>query len=108
MARAARSSKETHKTTSPEWEEHHREFHLALISACDSSILIDFCAELHQRSFRYRNLAEVVEYRDRHELEEHEELQQAVLAHDAGKAVDLLKKHYMVTSQILVESGHFD
>jgi DNA-binding GntR family transcriptional regulator len=108
LARTARSSKETDKTTSPEWEEHHREFHLALISACDSSILIDFCAELHQRSFRYRNLAEVVEYRDRHELEEHEELQQAVLAHDGGKAVDLLKKHYMVTSQILVESGHFD
>jgi hypothetical protein len=31
-----------------------------------------------------------------------------VLAHDADKAVDLLKKHYMITSQILVESGHFD
>ena len=60
LARAARSTDETAKTTSPEWEEHHREFHLALISACNSSILIDFCAELHQRSFRYRNLAEVV------------------------------------------------
>lgn len=108
LARAARSSKETDRSTSPEWEDHHREFHLALISACDSSILVDFCAELQQRSFRYRNLAEVVEYRDRHELEEHEELQQAVLAHDADKAVELLKKHYTITSQILVESGRFD
>lgn len=108
LARAARSNKEADKSTSPEWEEHHREFHLALISACDSSILIDFCSELHQRSFRYRNLAEVVEYRDRHELEEHEELQKAVLAHDADKAVELLRKHYTVTSQILVESGRFD
>jgi len=108
LARAARSTDESTKTTSPEWEEHHREFHLALISACNSSILIDFCAELHQRSFRYRNLAEVVEYRDRHELEEHEELQQAVLNRDADKAVDLLKKHYTVTSEILVDSGRFD
>ena len=108
LARAARSTDPSNKTTSPEWEDHHREFHLALISACNSSILIDFCAELHQRTFRYRNLAEVVEYRDRHELEEHEELQQAVLNRDADKAVDLLKKHYTVTSEILVESGRFD
>ena len=108
LARAARSSDESAKKRSPEWEDHHREFHLALISACNSSILVDFCAELHQRSFRYRNLAEVVEYRDRHELEEHEQLQKAALAHDADKAVELLKKHYTVTSQILVDSGHFD
>jgi DNA-binding GntR family transcriptional regulator len=108
LARAARSADEATRTTSPEWEEHHREFHLALISACNSSILIDFCAELHQRSFRYRNLAEVVKYRDSHELDEHEELQTAVLNRDADKAVELLKKHYTVTSEILVDSGRFD
>lgn len=108
LARAARSTEEAARMTSPEWEEHHREFHLALISACNSAILIGFCKELHQRSFRYRNLAEVVEYRDRHELEEHDELQQAVLSRDADKAVNLLKKHYTVTSEILVASGRFD
>jgi len=108
LARAARSTEEASKYTSPEWEEHHREFHLALISACDSDILIGFCSELHQRSFRYRNLAEVIEYRDRHELEEHRELQDAVLGRDADKAVELLRKHYTVTSEILLASGHFD
>ena len=108
LARAARSTDEAVRTTSPEWEEHHREFHLALISACNSSILVDFCAQLHQRSFRYRNLAEVVKYRDRHELEEHDELQKAVLTRDADKAVEILRKHYTVTSEILVESGRFD
>jgi len=107
LARAARTG-DASQHTSPEWEDHHREFHLALISACDSAILIGFCAELHQRSFRYRNLAEVVEYRDRHELEEHEELQKAVLSRDADQAVELLKKHYTVTSEILIESGRFD
>jgi len=108
LARAARSKEESDQSTSPEWEEHHRQFHLALISACDSKILIGFCAELHQRTFRYRNLAEVVEYRDSHELDEHEELQKAVLNRDADKAIELLKKHYTVTSEILVESGRFD
>jgi GntR family carbon starvation induced transcriptional regulator len=94
--------------TSPEWQQHHRDFHLALISACNSNILMDFCAELGQRSFRYRNLAEVVEYRDRHELEEHRELQQAALNRDADLAVELLHKHFTVTSEILLASGRFD
>jgi DNA-binding GntR family transcriptional regulator len=93
---------------SPEWEQHHRDFHLALISACNSSILMDFCEELGQRSFRYRNLAEVVEYRDRHELEEHRELQQAALSRDVDLAVKLLHKHYTVTSEILLASGRFE
>ena len=69
---------------------------------------MDFCAELAQRSFRYRNLAEVVKYRDRHELDEHRELQDAALERDADRAVDLLKKHYTVTSKILIDSGRFD
>ncbi len=108
LTRAARSDAAEAKYTEPEWENHHRDFHLALISACGSSILMDFCAELHQRSFRYRNLAEVVEYRGRHELEEHRELQQAVLQRDADLAVELLHKHYTVTSDILIASGRFD
>lgn len=108
LTRAARSKEEAAKYTSTEWEEHHREFHQALISACGSNILMDFCAELSKRSFRYRNLAEVVEYRDRHELEEHGELQKAALNRDADLAVDLLKKHYTVTSEILLESGRFE
>jgi len=108
LARAARSNDESARHTSPKWEEHHSEFHIALISACNSTFLIDFCSELGQRSFRYRNLAEVVEYRDRHELEEHEELQKAALNRDADLAVELLKKHYTITSDILLDSGRFE
>ena len=108
LSRAAQSTKAEARHTSPEWEDHHREFHLALISACDSAILIDFCAQLHKRTFRYRNLAEVVAYRDRHELEEHRELQQAVLNRDADLAVELLNKHYTITSEIVIASGRFE
>lgn len=108
LARAAKSADDASFYTSPEWEQHHHEFHLALISACNSDILMDFCAELSKRSFRYRNLAEVVEYRDRHELEEHRELQKAALSRDADLAVELLHKHYTVTSEILLASGRFE
>jgi len=107
LSRAARSEEDI-DSTSPDWEAHHREFHQALISACKSQLLMDFCSELSQRSFRYRNLVEVVEYRDRHELEEHNELQEAALSRNADRAVELLKKHYTVTSEILLASNRFD
>jgi len=108
LSRAAQNVEDPSFYTSPEWEQHHREFHLALISACNSSILMDFCAELSQRSYRYRNLAEVVEYRDRHELDEHRELQQAALGRNADLAVELLHRHYTVTAEILLGSGRFE
>lgn len=110
LTRAATAEKtpdeEQHSTR--EWENHHQEFHIALISACGSDMLLKYCAELHQQSFRYRNLAEVVEYRGMHELDEHRELQEAVLNRDADLAVELLKKHYKITSDILIASGRFD
>lgn len=108
LMRAARSKKTAVDTSSQDWEAHHREYHQALISACNSTILMGFCAELSQRTFRYRNLAEVVEYRDRHELEEHQQLQDAALGRNADLAVELLHKHYTVTSEILLSSGRFE
>lgn len=95
-------------TLSPEWEAHHQQFHAALLSACRSKILMEFCDELAQRSFRYRSIAEVIEYRDRHELDEHRSLRDATIARDAETAVKLLKQHYQVTSNILLDSGRFD
>ena len=108
LMRAARSEETSVDTSSQDWEAHHREYHQALISACNSTILMGFCAELSQRTFRYRNLAEVVEYRDRHELEEHQQLQKAALSRNADLAVELLHKHYTVTSEILLASGRFE
>jgi len=91
-----------------EWAKHHKGFHLALLSACNSRMLLDFCDQLQARTYRYRNLSEVVEYRDRHELEEHSQLHDAGLARDAEKAVELLHQHYTVTLKILSETGRFD
>lgn len=108
LSRSADMKDEASSATSRDWEAHHREFHQALISACNSNILMKFCAELSQASFRYRNLAEVVEYREGHEHDEHQQLQEATLNRDADLAVSLLKKHYTVTAEILVASGRFE
>ncbi len=91
-----------------EWEQAHSDYHIALLSACGSNILLDFCRQLHERTLRYRSLVEVVEYRDVHECGEHRKIQDAVLARDVEKAVKMLHAHYMVTLDIIRSSGVLD
>lgn len=90
---------------SPTWEEHHRQFHLSLLSACGSNILLGYCTDLFEQTLRYRNLAAVVAYRERHELEEHRAIYDAVIRRDADEAVRLLTAHYQVTADIVIASG---
>lgn len=91
-----------------EWEDAHSDYHIALLSACRSEILLDFCRQLHERTLRYRSLAEVVEYRELYECSEHRKIQDAVLARDVEKAVEMLHAHYMVTLDIITSSGVLD
>lgn len=93
---------------SEEQETRHFEFHQALLAACKSDILLGYCAQLHAQTIRYRNLAEVVEYREGHENEEHKQLRDAALARDADKAVELLQAHYNITAKIVIDSGSLE
>jgi DNA-binding GntR family transcriptional regulator len=108
LSRTDKNKSDTSYSTLFEWEEHHREFHLALLSACNSEILLDFCAQLHELTLRYRNLVAVVKYRERHELDEHRLIQDAAIARDADKAVELLISHYQVTLDIVISSGSLE
>lgn len=90
---------------SREQEQRHREFHQALLSACDSDILLGYCSQLHERTLRYRNLSAVVEYREGNESTEHKTIVDAVLDRDADTAVKLLTSHYQITAQIVIASG---
>lgn len=98
----------SHTQRTAEWEQAHSDYHIALLSACRSNILLDFCRQLHERTLRYRSLVEVVEYRDIHECSEHRKIQDAVLARDVEKAVEMLNAHYVVTLDIIKSSGVLD
>ena len=87
------------------WEDLHRAYHLSLLSACNSKILLGYCAQLHEQTLRYRNLAPMNAYRDRHELDEHLAIRDAVLNRDADKAAELLHAHYKITGDIVLASG---
>lgn len=91
--------------TSPELASAHREFHLAMISACGSKILQGYCEQLQERTLRYRNLTEVVAYRERHELEEHRAIYEAAIDRDADKAIELMHAHFKITAEIVLASG---
>ena len=105
LSRAPRPADEESFNTNPAWEAFHRRYHLALISACNSSLLLGYCAQLQEQALRYRNLTAVVAYRERHEHDEHEAIRDAALDRDADLAVKLLIAHFRVTGDIVVSSG---
>lgn len=84
----------------PEWVRRHNEFHEALISACGSRLLIDFCGQLADRSYRYRRIASFE--REDGWLVEHEAILNAALERDAETASEKLVEHYRKTADITI------
>ncbi len=87
-----------------EWERAHRAFHHALIAACPSHYLVDFCMQLYDLAVRYRNIARPAAYPERKISEEHQGIAEATLARDADRAAKLLVEHYQKTGEFLFNS----
>ena len=85
------------------WEKAHREFHAALISACPSSYLLNFCEQLYDLAVRYRNVARLVAYPARKVEDEHNRIAEAALARKSGLATELLVDHYRKTGEFLYQ-----
>ena len=88
--------------SNPEWDRLHREFHLSLISGCQSRFLFKFCEQLHDQTDRYRQVAVSIAPK-RKSKDEHQEIVDLVITRDADKAVDKLLKHYERTQKIILE-----
>lgn len=91
--------------TTPEWEDLHRKFHQALLSACRSRTLIRFCDQLMYQTLQYRNLSGTVKYREGHERDEHRSIAEAALDRDAETAVRNLIVHYRNSQEVVTRSG---
>lgn len=80
------------------WEALHKEFHMALIAGCESSILQRFCSQLYDQNIRYRYLvAKKANYQSRDVSLEHADIVEAALNRDADLAVSRLTDHYRKT-----------
>lgn len=104
--RLARTQRIADDATPPvlnhDWEVLHKEFHMALLANCGSTLLLGFCASMMDQAIRYRNLSANA-HRTRREgaLVEHKQLVDATLAHDVSLACELLGVHYRRTLEIL-------
>jgi DNA-binding GntR family transcriptional regulator len=95
---------EASKTITDEWAAAHAAFHDALISASPSFRLRDLSANLRDHSELYRRWSgPFAAGNKRRDVEgEHRSMMQAVLDHDADRAVHLLADHINLTTSILI------
>tara|TARA_R110000868_G_scaffold53663_11_gene168197 strand:+ start:3925 stop:4680 length:756 start_codon:yes stop_codon:yes gene_type:complete len=101
LSRVPRSQADDHFVANAEWEARHKHFHVTLISACDSSMLLKFCDQLYDQNIRYRQLSGSKAYPSRDVTAEHGAICDAVLARDADLAAELLVSHYVRTGNFL-------
>ncbi len=91
-----------------EWEARNRDFHLALISCCDSPWLMRFYEVLYDQHKRYRNVARIDRSNRRDVHEEHTAICDAALAKDVDALLSANEVHIRrtaeVTGQVLRES----
>ncbi|MBL4666947.1 MAG: GntR family transcriptional regulator [Sneathiella sp.] len=103
LKRAARSVDKNNFVLDTNWEELHKKFHMTLLSACGSSILIKICEQLYDQNKRYRNIAGTNVTPKRDVTGEHDAIIQHVLDKDADKATVELIQHYKKTGELLAQ-----
>ena len=103
LSRMARSISKSAFVANQDWELRHKDFHMALISACGSSILLNFCDQLYDQNIRYRHVAGKVAYPKRNIAKEHQTIMQAALDRDVASAVAGLVEHYQTTGAFLTK-----
>jgi len=84
-----------------EWERHHRAFHMSLLAACGSNLLLRLSKQFYDENSRYRHVSRLNHSTTRDVRGEHEEIAEAVLARETDRAVRLLVEHYTKTGNLL-------
>jgi len=90
---------------SSDWESAHQEFHLALVSACQSRWLLQFRNILAQQTARYRRLIVTIGMGKRNVAQEHSQLLDAILGRDAERACALIAAHFTKTAEIVLSAS---
>lgn len=92
-----------------EWGERHIGFHLSLIKACNSPMMLSTLENIYNQLERYRHiwlngsLDEVTRY---HDHGEHKIIMEAVLARDLPKALQLIREHYQHVIDLAESLSH--
>ena len=84
------------------WESRHRDFHFALIAACQSPWLLHLHGVLTDQFDRYRRLSAKSRLPSAPRWLSHKGIMQAAVARNADKAVKLLDEHIAVATRLIV------
>lgn len=79
------------------WVNAHKVFHMALINACQSERLQQWCSSLFDQAERYRQFSAKHRKTGRKKSSEHKKIMDAVLSREADAAAQLLKDHIAST-----------
>ncbi|MBC7940453.1 MAG: FCD domain-containing protein [Chitinophagaceae bacterium] len=101
LSRVPRSLSSEHFEENPQWEPRHRAFHMALLSRCGSRYLLNFCGQLYDQAYRYRQIAVSAAYGQRRETDEHRAVAEAAIAGRVDDAHRLLVAHYELTARFI-------
>lgn len=82
-----------HPETLEQWERHHREFHLTLISGCRMPLHLGFCRVLLNLNDRYRRTFLQATSGDRNVMAEHSDIAAATVSRDIDYACTRLREH---------------
>lgn len=105
LSRTPRTTTPGEPGENPAWEPLHREFHRSLIAACGSRWLLDFCMQLADQSYRYRQIAFQRAFPVRGSAHGHHAIMTEVLDGNADKAVRLLQAHLQFTADTILRRG---
>ena len=92
LSRTPRSASRTQYKANPAWEHLHRDFHRSLIAACGSRWLLNFCMQLADQSYRYRQLAFKQVFPLRSDTDGHRAIMQAAIDGDAERRSDCCRR----------------
>lgn len=92
-----------HPETLEQWERHHREFHLTLISGCRMPLHLSFCRVLLNLNDRYRRTFLRATSGDRNVSAEHSDIAAATVSRDIDYACTRLREHLHRTGANLRE-----
>jgi GntR family transcriptional regulator, carbon starvation induced regulator len=93
-------------TQGEQWEERHREFHLALASACKMPLLLNMCEMLHDHFDRYRRLFLANSPPDPRVPTEHRRIAEASIGRRMEEACAAMRKHIERAGNNALEAVH--
>ncbi|MEX1252589.1 MAG: FCD domain-containing protein, partial [Hyphomonas sp.] len=91
------------KVDIPTWKKFDREFHIAVISACDSDLIVQMHKDVFDKYLRYLALA--LGFRGGAAVEEHQQILNLALKRDADGAVNMLSVHIQSGVEQAISNG---